>query len=75
MVGMRGTLMTTVRAAAIVLADVEAAVRTIQGQIAATEALPRVARVRVWKKRYAFRCFSRSTMATRCNDISFRDVV
>jgi len=47
MVGMRSTLMTTVRAAAIILADVEAAVRTVQGQIAATEALSRVARVRV----------------------------
>lgn len=48
-VGMRGTLMTAVRAAAVVLADVETAVRTIQGQIAAAETFPRVARIRIWK--------------------------
>lgn len=43
--------MTAVRAAAVVLADVEAAVRTVQGQVTAAKALPRVARIRVWKKK------------------------
>lgn len=57
--------MTAVRAAAVVLADVEAAVRTVQGQVAAAEALPRVARIRIWKKRDAFRRFSSSTAARR----------
>lgn len=43
--------MTAIRAAAVVLADVEAAVRPVQGQVAAAEALPRVPWIRVWKKR------------------------
>lgn len=42
--------MTAVRAAAVVLADVEAAVRPVQGQVAAAKALPRVPWIRVWKK-------------------------
>jgi len=57
--------MTAIRAAAVVLADVEAAIRTVQGQIAAAKALSRVAWVRVWKKRDAFRRFSRSITAPR----------
>lgn len=48
--GMRGALMAAVRATAVVLADVEAAVRTVQGQVAAAETLPRVSRIRVWNK-------------------------
>lgn len=48
-VGVRGTLMTTVRAAAVVLADVEAGLRTVEGQVAAAKALSRVPRIRVCK--------------------------
>jgi len=38
--GMRSTLVAAVRAAAVILADVEAAVRPVQRQVAAAEALP-----------------------------------
>lgn len=50
-VRVRGTLMTAVRAAAVVLADVEATLRAVEGQVAAAEALPRVSRIRVCKGR------------------------
>jgi len=38
--GVRSTLMAAVRAAAVILADVETAVRSVQRQVAAAEALP-----------------------------------